>query len=107
MDASSLGVSQSQLGFLKLWLHVPRFRFGIIYEQRVARIGRDYRMCGQQADRTLIGDNKISSMANEAQFLRKRGDIFLERCRQEWLSFHILGMLLSGYESPNSTRLRD
>ena len=107
MDDSSLSLTSFQPGSLELWLNLSRFRFGIIYEQRVARIRRDYRMCEQQAERTSIGDNKISSMANEAQFLQKRGDIFLERCRQEWLSFHILGTLLSGYEPPNSTPLWD
>jgi len=93
MDDSSLGLSSSQLGSPKSWLYVPRFRLAIIYEQRVARIRRD---CDLQAERISIGDNKNNFISNHGQSLRERGDIFFERCRQEWLSFHILGTLLSG-----------
>lgn len=103
MDDSSLGLSSfQQLGTLKPWLQMPRFRLGTIYEQRVARIRRDCRILHQPAEPTSIGDNKNAFIPNEAQYLRvrERGDLFLERCRQEWLSFHIMGALLSGYESP-------
>lgn len=103
MDDSSLRLSSFQLGSLKMWLHVPRLRLAIIYEQRVERIRRDCRLCNRQAECISIYDRKSAFISNEAQSLRERGDIFLERCRQEWLSFHIMGVLLSGYDWPIST----
>ena len=103
MDDPSLALPLPQPGSLKLWLHVPRLRLGIIYEQRVARIRRDRRICERHTRRGPIGDNKNTFITSEAQWLQERGDLFLERCRQEWLNFHIMGTLLSGYETPIST----
>ena len=94
MDTSSLRLSLFHLGALKAWLHMPRFRLAIIYEQRVARLHRDCRI----GDRQSIAGEKRAVIPDEAQYLRQRGDTFLERCRREWLVLHITGALLSGCE---------
>src|SRR5258708_4873282 len=100
MDGVSFGLSTSQRNSFKPWLHVQRFRLAVIYEQRVAQICKDCRIRHQRVERTSTTDQKYVFMSNEARDLRQRGNIFFERCRQEWLSFHIMGVLLSGYESP-------
>jgi hypothetical protein len=101
MASSPLGPSSPQLRSFKPWWHVPRFRPAAIYEHRVARIRRDCRIGGDQhAVRGSTTDTKCAFTANEARCVQRRADIFFERCRQEWLRFHVTGALLSGYEWP-------
>jgi hypothetical protein len=68
-----------------------------IYEHRVARICRDCRVTDPPSIAIAASDGGEPTTADN---LERRSDLFIERCKEEWLGLHIIGMLLSGYERP-------
>jgi len=68
-----------------------RSRIAAIYGHRVARICRDCRISDPPSIAASDGGEPPT-----ADNLERRSDLFIERCREEWLGLHIIGMLLSG-----------
>ena len=73
-----------------------------MYEQRVVRICRDCRVNeGRLADSLSIAAT-TESAPTMVDDLERRSNLFVKRCKEEWLGLHIIGMFLSGYVTPES-----